>query len=78
MKRKRKTQTAWAIVNCRGYIHHFSLRYNRRDVIADQVKEWRTFGSMVKHADKTDAQFWRLLKRRRNVSVRRVVLQVAK
>ena len=73
---KRKPQTAWAIVGWRGWINYGSIRYTRKDVIADQVAEFRKYSSMAKHADLTDAQFWRIIKRRRNCRVARIMLRV--
>jgi len=75
---KRPPQTAWAIVGFNGWINHSTIRFTRRDVIADQVAEWRKYSSMAKHADLSDSQFWRIIKRRRNCRVARVALRVVK
>lgn len=73
---KRKQQRAWALVGYRGWINHGSIRYNRRDVIADRIAEHRGYSSAARYADLTDAQFWRIIKRRSGLSVRRIVMRV--
>lgn len=73
-----KPQTAWAVISWRGWINHGTIRYTRKDVIADQVAEWRKFSSVAKYADLSDAQFWRVIKRRRNCHVARITLRVAR
>jgi len=76
--RRRTAQTAWAIVGYRGWINHGSLKYRRRDVIAAWVEEFRRYSSMARYADLTDAQFWRVIKRRQNIAIRRITLRVAR
>lgn len=76
---KRKPQIAWAIVRLQnGWINQGMIRFTRRDVIADWVALHRGYRVYEKLEGLTDRQFWRILKRRRGLSVRRISLRVIK
>lgn len=67
----------WAIVHRNGFINHAWLKYTRRDVIAEYLAEYAGFRER-RHPGLSDAQFWRLMKRKRGFSVRRVVIKVVR
>lgn len=75
---KHRTQTVWGVVRSNGLINWGSLKWNRRDVIAEIVTEWRRYSMMQRYANLTDAQFWRIIKRTRGMSVRRINMKVAR
>lgn len=74
---RKPPQLRWAVVGSRGYIHHHTARFGRKQVIADIIADHRAFTSPRHNgAGLTDAQFWRRLKRMRNWSVKRISLRV--
>jgi hypothetical protein len=71
-------QRRWAVVFSNGIVHSGYIRYCRRDVIKDVITDFRMYGSMKRYADLSDAQFWRVIKRRRGWLVRKVSLRVVR
>lgn len=74
------TQRRWAIVHTyNGHIDHSTIQFNRRPVIVACVARWRLYPWFVaKHPNLTDAQFWRVIKRHRGLSVRRITMRVSR
>lgn len=76
---KHQAQIKWALVGTtRGTIFTSFIRYTRTDVIKDILAEERSYPSMGKYAHLTDAQFWRIIKRRRGYCVRRISMRVVR
>jgi hypothetical protein len=73
-----KLQTRWAIVHRSGYVSHGYMCFTRRDVIKGVLDEHRHFQTVRGYGLHTDAEFWRVLKRRRGWQVRRVSLRVVR
>ncbi|MCA1458067.1 hypothetical protein I6F35_33580 [Bradyrhizobium sp. BRP22] len=74
---KSRTQTRWALVGtARGTIFSNTIRYCRKDVIKDVIAEERRYSVNARHADLSDAQFWRIVKRKRGYIVRRISMRV--
>lgn len=75
-----RAQLRWAIVYTNsGHIDHSTMAFNRRDLIGKMVAEYRSYPWFVDaHPNLTDAQFWRVIKRTRHMSVRRITLRVAR
>lgn len=78
-----RAQLRWAIVSTHnGHIKHETSAYSRGQVIRTAVAERRRFHLKYpnmfpgEHA-LTDAQLWRLMKRKRLWSVRRISMRVA-
>lgn len=76
---KHKAQIRWALVGtASGHIYGNMIRFNRKAIIEETIAEHRLFASNAKHADLTDAQFWRIIKRRRGYCVRRISMRVVR
>lgn len=74
---KHKAQIRWALVGTvRGTIHHGTIAFCRKDVIKCVILEERAYFSNARYSDLTDAQFWRIIKRKRGYSVRRISMRV--
>ena len=74
---KPKPQTRWALVMNAKYINHYYMRFCRKDVIRSVISDERQQRRNAQYDDLTDAQFWRILKRKRSWGVRRINLTVA-
>ena len=74
-----KAQLCWAIVHTHGgHIDSSTISFNRGDVIADKVAEYRGYPRFVGiYPNLTDAQLWRVIKRKRGICCRRISMRVA-
>lgn len=73
-----RIQKRWCVVYAHGHIHSGYMGYTRRAVIKDVLASHRKFYAYALMAHLSDAQLWRVIKRRRGWTVRRIALRVVR
>ncbi len=72
-----RPQTRWTVVFRNGFISHRYTGFTRRGAIEEVLAQYASLRAKL-YPTHSNAQFWRIMKRKRGFTVRRITLKVVR